>query len=99
MDISKDILLEIYDRMVTTRFFSERINEFFIKGIMHGTTHLSVGEEASGVASCMALDKGDYTTSTHRGHSHATVSYTHLDVYKRQVLRLHSSRQRKLRAS
>ncbi|HHT50747.1 MAG TPA: thiamine pyrophosphate-dependent dehydrogenase E1 component subunit alpha [Eubacteriaceae bacterium] len=71
MDISKDILLEIYDRMVTTRFFSERINEFFIKGIMHGTTHLSVGEEASGVASCMALDKGDYTTSTHRGHSHA----------------------------
>ena len=71
LDISKDILLEIYTGMVSTRFFSERVNEFFIRGIMHGTTHLSIGEEASGIASCKALDKGDYTTSTHRGHSHA----------------------------
>ena len=71
MDISHEILLEIYTRMIDTRIFSERINDFFLQGIMHGTTHLSVGEEASGIASCMALDEGDYTTSTHRGHSHA----------------------------
>lgn len=71
MDISNEILLEIYTRMVCTRVFSERINDFFIKGLMHGTTHLSVGEEASGIASCMALNEGDYTTSTHRGHCHA----------------------------
>jgi pyruvate dehydrogenase E1 component alpha subunit len=37
--------------------------------MVHGTTHLSVGEEASGVASCMALHDDDLITSTHRGHS------------------------------
>lgn len=71
MGISKETLLEIYTRMISTRVFSERVNEFFKKGLMHGTTHLSAGEEASGIASCMALDKGDFTTSNHRGHSHA----------------------------
>lgn len=37
--------------------------------MVHGTTHLSVGEEASSVAACMALNKDDLITSTHRGHS------------------------------
>lgn len=71
MDISRETLLEMYTGMLTTRIFSERVNVFFKQGIMHGTTHLSVGEEASGIASCTALDEGDFTTSTHRGHSHA----------------------------
>lgn len=56
--------------MNEARAFDEKLNIFFKKGLMHGTTHLSVGEEASGVASCMALKEEDYITSTHRGHSH-----------------------------
>ncbi|WP_087679467.1 thiamine pyrophosphate-dependent dehydrogenase E1 component subunit alpha [Garciella nitratireducens] len=57
--------------MQQARAFDETLDKFFKKGIMHGTTHLSIGEEASGVASCMALNKEDFITSTHRGHSHA----------------------------
>lgn len=68
--INKDILVEMFKRMNEVRAFDEKLNVFFKKGLMHGTTHLSIGEEASGVASCMALKKEDYITSTHRGHSH-----------------------------
>lgn len=71
MSINKGTLMEIYKRMQQARTFDETLNTFFKEGFMHGTTHLSVGEEASGVASCMALNKEDYITSTHRGHSHA----------------------------
>lgn len=70
MAISKEILTEMYKRMNEARAFDEKLNTFFKKGLMHGTTHLSIGEEASGVASCMALEEDDYITSNHRGHSH-----------------------------
>ncbi|SHI14100.1 thiamine pyrophosphate-dependent dehydrogenase E1 component subunit alpha [Sporanaerobacter acetigenes] len=68
-DISKETLLEMYKRMNEARSFEEKVSYFFARGMVHGTTHLSVGEEASGVASCMALNSDDLITSTHRGHS------------------------------
>ena len=68
-DISKDTLLEMYKRMNEARAFEEKVSYFFARGMVHGTTHLSVGQEASGIASCMALREDDYITSTHRGHS------------------------------
>ncbi|WP_416197295.1 MAG: Pyruvate dehydrogenase E1 component alpha subunit [Sporanaerobacter sp.] len=68
-DISKETLLEMYKRMNEARAFEEKVSYFFARGMVHGTTHLSVGEEASGVASCMALNSDDLITSTHRGHS------------------------------
>ncbi len=69
MTISKDILIEMYKRMNEARAFEEKVSYFFARGMVHGTTHLSVGEEASGVAPCIALNHDDYITSTHRGHS------------------------------
>jgi 2-oxoisovalerate dehydrogenase E1 component len=33
-----------------------------------GPTHLSIGQEATSVGSCAALELTDYITSTHRGH-------------------------------
>ncbi|MBW4829273.1 MAG: thiamine pyrophosphate-dependent dehydrogenase E1 component subunit alpha [Clostridiaceae bacterium] len=68
-DIKKETLLEMYKRMNEARSFEEKVSYFFARGMVHGTTHLSVGEEASGVASCMALNSDDLITSTHRGHS------------------------------
>ena len=32
--------------------------------------HLSIGQEATAVGICAALDDRDYITSTHRGHGH-----------------------------
>jgi pyruvate dehydrogenase E1 component alpha subunit len=37
---------------------------------MHGTMHLSIGQEAVATGVCAALRQSDFITSTHRGHSH-----------------------------
>ena len=69
MSISKETMLEMYKRMNQARKFEEKVSWFFARGMVHGTTHLSVGQEASGVGAVMALDKGDLVSLTHRGHS------------------------------
>ena len=43
----------------------------FARGLLHGTMHLYIGEEAVAEGACAALDDGDLITSTHRGHGHA----------------------------
>ena len=69
MSMSKELLLEMYKRMNQARKFEEKVSYFFSRGMVHGTTHLSIGQEASGVGSAMALEKGDLMHLTHRGHS------------------------------
>lgn len=69
MSISKETMLEMYKRMDQVRKFEEKVSYFFKEGMIHGTTHLSIGQEASGVAAVMALDEGDLITLTHRGHA------------------------------
>ena len=41
-----------------------------MRGMIHGTMHLCIGQEASAVATCMELSDADKITSTHRGHGH-----------------------------
>ncbi len=65
----KELYQEMYRRMNQARFFEEKVSYFFARGMVHGTTHLSVGQEASSVGACMALRPDDIITSTHRGHS------------------------------
>ena len=63
-------LRELYKQMWLIRFFEEKVDEFFAKGMIHGTTHLSVGQEASAVGAIAVLEEKDKITSTHRGHGH-----------------------------
>ncbi len=52
------------------RKFEEAVEDLFGRGMMHGTMHLSIGQEASPTGMCMALTIQDLITSTHRGHGH-----------------------------
>ncbi len=61
---------EIYEKMLLTRYFEEKIAQLFSMGVMHGTTHLYVGEEAVSAGVCGALLPQDVIASTHRGHGH-----------------------------
>jgi acetoin:2,6-dichlorophenolindophenol oxidoreductase subunit alpha len=63
-------LKEALRRMCLIRRFEEGAEEAYMRGLIHGTMHLSIGQEASAVGSTMALRKTDYITSTHRGHGH-----------------------------
>lgn len=58
------------EKMFEIRFFEEQVEAFFMQGLIRGSVHLYIGEEAIAVAACAALEKGDYITSNHRGHGH-----------------------------
>ena len=64
----KQKLEEMLIKMLQTRYFEEKVAYFFSMGMVHGTTHLYVGEEASATGICTALEPEDLMTSTHRGH-------------------------------
>ena len=68
MEISKEKLLDMYERMVRIRKFEEKASELFAQAKLPGFIHTYIGEEASGVGVCSALRDDDYITSTHRGH-------------------------------
>jgi pyruvate dehydrogenase E1 component alpha subunit len=63
-------LKEALRKMYLIRRFEEGAEEAYMRGLIHGTMHLSIGQEASAVGATMALRKTDYITSTHRGHGH-----------------------------
>jgi acetoin:2,6-dichlorophenolindophenol oxidoreductase subunit alpha len=63
-------LREALRRMYLIRRFEEGAEDAYMRGLIHGTMHLSIGQEASAVGACMDLRNSDYITSTHRGHGH-----------------------------
>lgn len=52
------------------RRFEERAAELFKSGVIKGTAHSCVGQEAIAVGACAALDDEDFVVSHHRGHGH-----------------------------
>ncbi|QKS72461.1 thiamine pyrophosphate-dependent dehydrogenase E1 component subunit alpha [Paenalkalicoccus suaedae] len=77
--ISKEAYKTYYKQMWLVRFFDEKVDEFFAKGLIHGTTHLAVGQEASAVGACAVLEEKDKITSTHRGHGHCIAKGAEVD--------------------
>ena len=65
-----DQLREALKRMYLIRRFEEGAEDSYTRGLIHGTMHLSIGQEASAMATCMELTDSDKITSTHRGHGH-----------------------------
>lgn len=63
-------MLNWYRTMLVMRLFEEKVELLFSDGVIRGTTHPATGQEAVAVGVCSVLRKGDYITSTHRGHGH-----------------------------
>lgn len=60
-----------YEKMVKIRIFEQKVEEYFSKGLMRGTTHGYVGMEAIAVGVLTNIDpRVDFVTSTHRCHGH-----------------------------
>ncbi|MEN6301093.1 MAG: thiamine pyrophosphate-dependent dehydrogenase E1 component subunit alpha [Armatimonadia bacterium] len=70
MTYSPDELLEHYRLMVLIRRFEEVLANIFSEGLIGGTSHFCVGQEACAVGGIAALGPGDLVTSNHRGHGH-----------------------------
>ncbi|KQQ82134.1 pyruvate dehydrogenase (acetyl-transferring) E1 component subunit alpha [Aureimonas sp. Leaf324] len=64
------VLKDALRQMHLIRRFEEGAEESYTRGLIHGTMHLSIGQEASAVGICLPLTDTDQITSTHRGHGH-----------------------------
>ncbi|MBB2755595.1 UNVERIFIED_ORG: pyruvate dehydrogenase E1 component alpha subunit [Rhizobium aethiopicum] len=66
----REQLLDALRKMHLIRQFEEGAEESYTRGLIHGTMHLSIGQEASAMGVCLPLTQQDQITSTHRGHGH-----------------------------
>jgi len=71
LDLPRERLIEWLYQMLLIRIFEETVEQLYAAGKMHGTMHLSIGQEAVAVGAIAPLRPEDYITSTHRGHGHA----------------------------
>src|SRR3990172_6438289 len=69
--MNRDLMVNLYERMVLIREFEETVKFLFLEGMMPGTIHQCQGQEATAVGVCAALNADDWITSTFRGHGHA----------------------------
>jgi len=67
-EINRERKVEMLYKMMLIRAFEKQAEKLFMKNLVYGTMHLSIGEEAVPVGSIFAAKKTDYITSTHRGH-------------------------------
>ena len=78
--------LERYGLMLLIRLFETEMQRLFLKGEVHGTTHLCAGQEAVPVGVCSALEPDDYLAGTYRGHGHALAKGTDPDALLAEML-------------
>ncbi|MDA8290524.1 MAG: thiamine pyrophosphate-dependent dehydrogenase E1 component subunit alpha [Actinomycetota bacterium] len=57
--------------MLEMRGFEKRAYDLFLSGLVKGTSHLGLGQEAIAAAFGTAMREDDYTFATYRGHNHA----------------------------
>lgn len=68
--MDRKALDEIYRTMLRIRRFDESVTDLFQEGLVKGTAHSYVGQEAVAAGACAALTQADFVVSHHRGHGH-----------------------------
>jgi len=68
MKCDEKLLLKFLEKMYLIRKFEMKVYAFAERGLVFGSTHLCIGEEATAVGTCMNLSRDDYIIPTHRGH-------------------------------
>jgi 2-oxoisovalerate dehydrogenase E1 component len=67
---ASDTLLEQYRQMALIRRFEDRAAELFNEGVIVGTAHSCVGQEAIAVGAAAVMRSDDYLVGHHRSHGH-----------------------------
>jgi pyruvate dehydrogenase E1 component alpha subunit len=69
-DISEELRLRMYRMQVELRESEQRAYDLFLQNLVKGTSHLSLGQEAVATGFAAAMEPGDLTFCTYRGHAH-----------------------------
>jgi pyruvate dehydrogenase E1 component alpha subunit len=90
MKISSQKRINLYKKMAEIRLFEEKIQDLYARGLVPGSVHLYIGQEAVAAGVCAHLRKEDYITSTHRGHGHliakgANLRYMMAELFGRKT--------------
>jgi pyruvate dehydrogenase E1 component alpha subunit len=65
--------LELFRQMQACRVMEQRAYDLFMQNLIKGTSHLALGQEAVAAAFGVAMEDGDYSFCTYRGHNHTLV--------------------------
>lgn len=84
--VDTDTLKRLYQTMLRIRRFDERTVELFNEGLVKGTAHSYVGEEAVATAVCAHLTTDDSIISNHRGHGHCIAKGARLDLMMAELM-------------
>ncbi len=86
MEIDTPTRLSLYREMVRARYFEQRAYDLFIEGLLKGTTHLGLGQEAVAAGFAAAMREGDMTYCTYRGHNHTLLRGAPMDALMGELL-------------
>jgi pyruvate dehydrogenase E1 component alpha subunit len=71
LDLTEEHLLQLYADMVRVRVFEEEIVDAFRAGLIPGSTHPCIGQEAIKAGALDAIEPSDLVLATYRGHGEA----------------------------
>src|ERR1017187_7383277 len=69
-ELSAELRLRMYRIQVELRESEQRAYDLFLQNLVKGTSHLSLGQEAVAAGFAAAMEPGDLTFCTYRGHAH-----------------------------
>lgn len=69
-DIGNEKRLEMWRLQVEIRDCEQRAYDLFLQNLVKGTSHLSLGQEAIAAGVAAAMEPGDLSFCTYRGHAH-----------------------------
>jgi pyruvate dehydrogenase E1 component alpha subunit len=69
-DIGEEKRLTLYRLQVVIRESEQRAFDLFLQNLVKGTSHLSLGQEAVAAGFAAAMQRGDLSFCTYRGHAH-----------------------------
>jgi pyruvate dehydrogenase E1 component alpha subunit len=69
-DLSTELRLRMYRVQFELRECEQRAYDLFLQNLVKGTSHLSLGQEAVAAGFASAMEPGDLTFCTYRGHAH-----------------------------
>jgi TPP-dependent pyruvate/acetoin dehydrogenase alpha subunit len=85
-ELPREKLTWMLQRMCEIRYFEEKAEDLYVRGLVHGTMHLSIGQEAGSVGSISTLREKDLIIHHHRGHGHTIAKGANLTTMMAEFL-------------
>jgi 2-oxoisovalerate dehydrogenase E1 component len=86
MPLDAPTLEHLYQVMVRIRRFDEKTTELFTAGVVKGTAHSYVGQEAVATGACAHLRPDDSIVGNHRGHGHCLAKGARVDLMMAELM-------------